>query len=402
MTINLVFDHRGRTQAGKEGPIEVRFAHNNKIFYVNTGIKVLSSQFRDGRIVNHGNKNELNERLAVVVAKMEKAISRCINEGKPIDATEIKRQIYNIECTREDEKRAMLDWLTEQVPLLNIGSGTRRRYDTLIRRMEEYGELTAWNDLTVENIYKFDRWLHQRKKAQSNGDIQAGREAECIGDAAVYNYHRTLKHLLSRAVKFNIIEKNPYDRIKGEFRKGIKESVEYLTEEEIAAIESLHPMEGSRMAMARDLFVFQMYTGLAYSDAQAFDMSDYKKQNGQWVHVGERIKTGTPYVSQLFPPVVEILERYGWQVPKIGNSQYNICLKTIQEALGIKTRLHSHLGRHTFGTRMLAMGVKIENVGKMLGHRDLSMTQRYAKVLAQSVHDDFEMVNKKLFNKKQK
>ena len=30
------------------------------------------------------------------------------------------------------------------------------------------------------------------------------------------------------------------------------------------------------MAMARDLFVFQMFTGLAYSDAQNFDIGDYK------------------------------------------------------------------------------------------------------------------------------
>jgi hypothetical protein len=64
-----------------------------------------------------------------------------------------------------------------------------------------------------------------------------------------------------------------YDRVRGEFRKGIKENVEYLTEEEISAIESLHPMEGTQMAMAKDLFIFQLYTGLSYSDAQAFDIS---------------------------------------------------------------------------------------------------------------------------------
>ena len=63
---------------------------------------------------------------------------------------------------------------------------------------------------------------------------------------------------------------------------------------------------------------------------------------------------------------------------------------------GIKTRLHSHLARHTFATYMLRNGAKIENVSRMLGHTNIRQTQRYAKVLAQSVHDDFDMIAKKL------
>ena len=176
--------------------------------------------------------------------------------------------------------------------------------------------------------------------------------------------------------------------------------MEYLTEEEITAVESLHPMKGTQVAMARDLFVFQLYTGLSYSDAQAFDISEYKNVNGRWINTGERIKTGVPYVSQLLPQAVEVLERYNWQVPQINNMQYNASLKDIQKALGIRTRLHSHLARHTFATRMLAMGVKIENVSRMLGHSNITMTQRYAKVLAESVHEDFDMIAKKLTQNK--
>jgi site-specific recombinase XerD len=102
------------------------------------------------------------------------------------------------------------------------------------------------------------------------------------------------------------------------------------------------------------------------------------------------------YVSQLLPQAVEVLERYGWQVPKVGNTQYNASLKIIQQALGIRTRLHSHLARHTFATRMLALGVKIENVSRMLGHTNIKQTERYAKVLAESVQAEYDMVADKL------
>lgn len=398
---DIVFDHRGRSKPGGEGPVELRVTHNRKAYYINTGIKVRGRELRGGRIVGRGDADVLNEQLGIITDRMMRGVNRCIELDIPINVAEIRKQAYQV-SGGEGGSTAMYDWLAEQVPLLNIAEGTRRRYVVLLNRLKEYGALMAWQDLTVENLYKFDAWLHGLRKAQSEGDRQAGREAVCIGDAAVYNYHRTLRALLTRAVKLDKIDANPYDRVRGEFRKGIHENVEYLTEEEIAAVESLRPMEGTQVCMARDLFVFQMYTGLSYSDAQAFDIRDYKKVGGRWVSVGERIKTGVAYVSQLLPEAVEVLERYGMQVPRINNVQYNESLKDIQKALGIRTRLHSHLARHTFATRMLAMGAKIENVSRMLGHTNVRQTERYAKVLAQSVHDDFDRIAGELRRRKTK
>ena len=398
ITKKLVFDHRGRTSEKNEGPIELRVTVNSKPYYINTGVRVRSDQFNGERVVNHRDARLLNERLKDVVMKMETAVNECIRNGLTINVAQIKRQAYNVEEKAKHNETAMIDWIDEQIPQLNIKSGTRERYCVTARRMREYGGLMRWDDLTVENIYKWNSWLHKIKKPVSNGDVQAGRDGVYIGEAAVYNYHRTLRSLLSRAVKLGVIEANVYDRMRGEFRKGIKDNVEYLTEDEIAAIESLRPLDGTQMAMARDLFVFQMYTGLSYSDAQSFDIRDYKKVDGKWVNVGERIKTGVSYVSVLLPQAVEVLERYGMQVPKVNNIQYNASLKVIQQALGIRTKLHSHLARHTFATRALRLGAKIENVSRMLGHTNITQTQRYAKVLAQSVHDDFELINEKLNN----
>ena len=395
-TTSIIFDHRQRTADGKEGPLELRIIYARKPYYFSAGVRVKRTEWA-GAVVNRPDAEALNERLGFILNRVVQEINNMQKNGETFNALTIRDRVFADE--KNEEKESLLKWLDCEIPKLKIKEGTKRRYDTMMNRLNEYKLLSSWNDLTVENLYKWDLWLHQRTKAQSNADIQAGRAPEKIGDSAVYNYHRTLRSLLTRAVKFGVLESNPYDRVKGEFRKGIKESVEYLTEEEIAAVESLHPMEGTQMAMARDLFVFQIYTGLSYSDAEAFDINDYKKVGGKWVSIGNRIKTGVPYVSQLLPQAVEVLERYGWQVPNIGNVQYNLCLKTIQQALGIHTRLHSHLARHTFATRMLSAGAKIENVSRMLGHTNITQTQRYAKVLAKNVHDDFELFQNKLKNK---
>ena len=125
-------------------------------------------------------------------------------------------------------------------------------------------------------------------------------------------------------------------------------------------------------------------------------MATAKWDGQRWTNTGERIKTGVPYVSSILPPALHILEKYGMKIPKMNNADYNRHLKALGLMAGIKTRLHSHLARHTFATYMLRNGVKIESVSKMLGHTNITQTQRYAKVLAQSVHEDFDMIAEKM------
>jgi site-specific recombinase XerD len=45
---------------------------------------------------------------------------------------------------------------------------------------------------------------------------------------------------------------------------------------------------------------------------------------------------------------------------------------------------------------MLSQGVKIENVSRMLGHTTVKQTERYAKVLATNIYDEYDKVAKKI------
>jgi integrase len=269
--------------------------------------------------------------------------------------------------------------------MLNLAPKTKNRYMILYDRIVEFGMFKTWDDVNADNLYEFDAWLHQRQSQDGRG---------MISDAGVYNYHKCFKALLNRAMRIGVIEANPYNRLRGEFKRGDQESFEYLTEDEMKAFEALRPVPGTVAAKARDLFVFQMYTGLSYSDAQAFNIRNYKLVDGRWRYNGKRIKTGVPYISELLPPVIDVLERNGWKVPKIENGSYNKILKVLGMAAGIQTRFHSHLARHTFATWVLSKHVDIQNVAKMLGQKDIKTTQRYAKVLAESVHDDFERLGR--------
>lgn len=393
ITTAIVFDHRGRTKKGAEGPLEVRVTIDRHPYYINTGVRVCERQWQFDKVVRHAQADKLNERLGIMLGRIMAKVNYCLSSGKKIDVAKIRREIWETAS-----EKTLIEWLKNEVALLNVADGTRKHYKTLTKRLEVYGGMSSWQDVTVENIYKWDAWLH----------TLGGNDGK-ITQSGVWNYHRYLKCLLNRAVRCGKLASNPYMLLKGEFSRGESENTEYLTEDEMRKIREFSPTPGTWMERVKDLFVFQMYTGLAYSDAQAFDIKKYKcvnvrdkitgKITKQWRIIGNRIKTGEPYVNQLLPPAVEVLEKYGMQVPQIVNAVYNRELKTIGKALGITMPLHSHLARHTFATWMLRNGAKFENVSKMLGHSNIRTTQRYAKVLDESVHEDFNKIEE-LLNKK--
>lgn len=384
ITSAVVFDHRNRAASGKEGAVEIRITHNRKAYYVNTGVMVLRKEFVGGTIVDRQDSKELNERIRIVSKKVMAVVNEYLAQDMPLDMVAIRRRVFSGDVHRSGH--AMIDWIKEQLPLLGHREGTMRHYHTLVLRLQQYKQLSNWQDLTVENLYKWDAWLHQLR----------GWDGKTISDGGVYNYHKCMKAMVQRAVRMGVIAANPYDRMRGVFRRGDKETVEYLTEDEMQRIASLELVPGSQLDKARDLFVFQMWTGFAYSDAQNFDIRRYKLEDGVLTYVGERIKTGVNYVSRLLPPAVAILEKYGMQTPKIGNADYNHLLKGIGIAAGIHTPLHSHMARHSFATYMLNNDVSLDSVSVMLGHTNTVQTRRYAKTLAKTVKDDFDKVAEKL------
>lgn len=381
ITTSLIFDHRARTKDGHEGPIEVRVTIDRVVRYASTGVKCLKKHWQHGVVVDRYDCDELNERLQLIKKKVEAEVNRCIKECEDLNLPAMRKNLVSLDYAKKGD---FLEWAENEVPLLKVSEGRRKHFDTLILRLTEFNKITSWSDLTVENIFAFDRWLH---------DLPSNLE-----QSTIYSYHKNLKAILNRAYKLGKLDadKNPYSRLRGEFPHGDKENIEYLTEEEMNRICALTPKPGTEFAKSRDLFVVQMYTGLSYSDAEALDLSNYKFEDGRWVNNGTRIKTGVAFVSQLLPPVVAVLNKYDWNVPQIALQHYNENLKLIGTAAGISTRMHSHLARHTFATYMLRNGVTIENLARMLGHRRITQTMKYAKVLATSVHDDFDKVSKLL------
>ncbi|MEC7124552.1 MAG: tyrosine-type recombinase/integrase [Bacteroidota bacterium] len=62
------------------------------------------------------------------------------------------------------------------------------------------------------------------------------------------------------------------------------------------------------------------------------------------------------------------------------NALVNKNLKIFAAQLDWQRNLSFHISRHTFATRALSRGMRIEYVSAILGHSTIQETQRYAKI----------------------
>jgi len=119
-------------------------------------------------------------------------------------------------------------------------------------------------------------------------------------------------------------------------------------------------------------------------------------------------KTGVEETVPLLPVALEIIKKYNDHpyclaenklLPVNSNFRYNAYLKELAVICGISKDLTTHTARHTFATIItLENDVPIETIGKMLGHKDLRSTQKYAKITKRKISNKMKSLENKLFS----
>ena len=136
----------------------------------------------------------------------------------------------------------------------------------------------------------------------------------------------------------------PADPFKLFKKKKIKITKEPLSERELFLIEN-QKFASPRLDTARDIFVFQCYTGLAYIDAFNLKKEHIKiGVDGNWWIINERHKSQTVSYIPLLPKATEIIEKYknhplclrrGTLLPVISNQKMNAYLDEIGAISGV-------------------------------------------------------------------
>ncbi len=217
---------------------------------------------------------------------------------------------------------------------------------------------------------------------------------------------KVVKKIMNQAVTLDWIPSNPFNQFKCSYRSPDRV---VLTQTEINLIRDKKILI-PRLDEVRDVFLFQCYTGFAYSDLYQFNRNAVSIGiDGELWLTTFRQKTGTKENVPLLPIALEIIEKYRSHkeclikdqlIPVNSNYRYNAYLQELADICGIKKKITTHIARHTFATTVtLSNGVPIETVSKLLGHTRLATTQIYAKVLEQKVGEDMLALKEKLSGK---
>lgn len=194
------------------------------------------------------------------------------------------------------------------------------------------------------------------------------------------SYFNKLRACLNQAQEDGIIQKNP---IKGvENFKEEEGTRMYLTIEELKALAKSE----CEYPYIKQAFLFSCLTGLRRSDVIRLTWGDVHSQDGFTRIIFKQKKTGGQEYLDITQQASELLGERGMpDEPVFGDlhspSVTNEVIKRWVLRAGIQKDITFHCSRHTFAVMMLDLGTDIYTVSKLLGHRELSTTQIYAKVL---------------------
>lgn len=165
-----------------------------------------------------------------------------------------------------------------------------------------------------------------------------------------------------------------------------------------------HKFKSKTLSEVRDLFVFMSWTGQRVSDLMSFSPKQLTTFNGSLVWTLTTVKTVDPIVVPITHYALQILKKYeksGYALPKFEEQRFNALLKEMATEVGLTRTvpiverrrgmathinmplnevLSSHIGRKTFITNALILGMSETEVKKISGHKDDKSFRRYVEL----------------------
>lgn len=366
--LTLVFDRKKRATNEKEGAVELRITLYKTQKYLSTGVRLYPKEWRNGRVVRREDAEELQDSLELFVKNARKAINEMVAEGS-LNLDEVKPRMEGM----IKKKQTFIDFMMERAEVKKYGKAkdTAERYDRFLRFFMSWGKIVFFSDITDAKVLELERHLVGKKmKPYSRWQ----------------NYHRFLNSFIIDAIEEGLAKRNPYRwiHLQKDKTSGLHK---YLTKDELDRLRRTK-MPTESLEHVRDLFVFQTYTCLSYTDLATFDADIIEtSDNGTQVYTGLRGKTKQEFMFVLLAPAREILNRYKGKLPVISNMKYNDYLKLVAQAAGIDKPITSHWARHTGATLLLNEGkVDMEVIAKILGHSSTRQTREtYAALTKKTV-----------------
>lgn len=408
---NIIFTLESRKKNGvlivENVPIRMRINFASKRIEFTTGYRIDAAKWdTDKQRVRNGCTNKLKQSASEINASL-------LGYYTEVQVIFKKFEVEEIMPTPEQIKEAFnaLHKPIEEVKQRkSTPNAFYKAFDEFVR---DCGRQNDWTDSTYEKFSAVKNHLMNFRTELTfdffdekglNDYVTYLRDVKEMRNSTIGKQLSFLKWFLRWAFKKGLHQNNAYDSYKPKL-KSTQKKIIFLTWEELNKLREFEiPAVKQALDRVRDVFLFQCFTGLRYSDVFNLRRSDIK---GDHIEV-TTVKTSDSLIIELNKHSKAILDKYkdvafedDKVLPVITNQKMNDYLKELAELAGIDepvrqtyyrgneridevtpkyALLGTHAGRRTFICNALALGIPPQVVMKWTGHSDYKAMKPYIDI----------------------
>ena len=409
---NIIFTLESRKKDGvlivENVPIRMRVNFASKRIEFTTGYRIDAAKWdSDKQRVRNGCTNKLKQSASEINASLLGYYTEVQEIFKKFEVEEIMPTPEQI----KEAFNALHKPIEEEVkPRKSTPNAFYKVFDEFVR---DCGRQNDWTDSTYEKFAAVKNHLMNFRTELTfdffdekglNDYVTYLRDVREMRNSTIGKQLSFLKWFLRWAFKKGLHQNNAYDSYKPKL-KSTQKKIIFLTWEELNKLREFEiPAAKQALDRVRDVFLFQCFTGLRYSDVFNLRKSDIK---GDHIEV-TTVKTSDSLIIELNNHSKAILDKYkdvafedDKVLPVITNQKMNDYLKELAELAGIDepvrqtyyrgneridevtpkyALLGTHAGRRTFICNALVLGIPPQVVMKWTGHSDYKTMKPYIDI----------------------
>ena len=386
-TINTIL--RRTHNKNQEHKILIRVYSNKKTTDISTKHSVSKELFDSARQKvkpSHPRSERINYELAKFKQEIQGIILDLKDKYKILDIKMIKKVLKgeSIETVVAKQNPTYSEYFREHMHLNpdNLSYGTLKYYRTTVSRWDEVFKEVLLKDVSDHHIIAYRSHL-QIKGNKIN---------------TIHTRLKTLRKVLHTARRAGLIAENPFRDIKLECEEGERE---YLEQAELDKLITYIPKNDSEK-LVQDLFIFSCFTGIRFSDLCTLTKDNFRV-NGAYVKIKFRMQKTKDMLEFNLANRAKVIYlkylkndyEYLFNLIKNRNSDStedikraissynayaNTVIKDIISSIGVTKPISIHCSRHTFAVLSIEKGADLYSLSQMMGHKDITTTQLYAKL----------------------
>ena len=391
-SIKLILKKSKVDKSGK-APLYLRVIKDRKTKFISLSLKLEPNEWDEDKQKvkkNHSNSTRLNSYITQKVADAQGQIADLETKNQSTSARKLKEAIkgkplvnffeyaYN-RCEKQKDTLAL---------------STYNNYKNYLKKFEKFigHKELMFDDITVTTLKDY-----------------AGYCSTTLGNNnTTINFSLKILNLMFKeAQREDLIPLNHFPFSKFKVKKA-KSTKRFLTAEQLEAFIKLEVSDKAKAQIIKDMFLFAVFSGgLRFGDIIELKWNNY---NAKTHKITKTIrKTNRQHSIRIGRVAIDILEKYNSEnvnqndiifpfanidtdyftdreqrakVVRQAIALSNMYLTKMGKTLELPFSLTFHISRHTFATRALNNGMRIEHVSKLMDHSDIGITQVYAKIIS--------------------